>query len=519
MATPKEIHNRVMIILGFFFLGMGLIAAYLDLSSGNLPSFFYGLRMSPEKNTSPYVGQKPDLVPWLKWSPRALALAKKSHHLILLDISAEWSSASRAADSSLFADSDTASFIKSRFIPIRADADERPDLVLRYLSRGWPAIDILSPSGNLISAGIATAPGFFAAWADEALALEERNPQALAAAAEKNTREILRGGVSPIATPDDAILRQDLDHDKVLLESQNRSSPRFPFFDRISWLQRIGAPWAENLARLRAADNLHLEDKTSGGFYRYARGPGWSNPAPAIGKRLADQAGAILAMAAFEPRAARRAAAYADHSSFQPGGGYASSRIDSRIFAGANGLMAQAILDNRQILNRREAAKALKTLGRWKKFGINDGCARHNLLSTGSLSCDLEDQVNLGMAFLAAYEATRSDSYRMCALRLAHGSENNLKDPHSAAFYDRPKLRELPPDIDRIADPMLNAQAMVFFKRLSRDIAPGPIKTHWATRVGDLELWLFARRERLDPAASAFLVSSVLTPPRPAKPR
>jgi hypothetical protein len=38
MADPKDVHRRVMMILGSLLLAMGLAAAYLAFSSGNLPS-------------------------------------------------------------------------------------------------------------------------------------------------------------------------------------------------------------------------------------------------------------------------------------------------------------------------------------------------------------------------------------------------------------------------------------------------------------------------------------------------
>ncbi|MDE2312680.1 MAG: DUF255 domain-containing protein, partial [Elusimicrobia bacterium] len=168
MADPKEVHRRVMMILGAFLMVMGLAAAYLAFSTGGLPSFFYGLASTAP--VSPRIEKlRPNLVAWNAWGPAAFAKAKKSDRLVLLDISARWSHASIQTDQTLWADSGTASFVAQHFIPVRIDADARPELLLRYPPRAWPALDILLPSGAPLAGGSAMTPELFRGWASEIL--------------------------------------------------------------------------------------------------------------------------------------------------------------------------------------------------------------------------------------------------------------------------------------------------------------------------------------------------------------
>ncbi len=537
MADPKDVHRKVMMILGAFLLAMGLAAAYLAFSTGSLPSLFYGFGSA--QPLSPRIERlRPDLVPWNAWTPAAFARAKKSNRLILLDIAARWSHASTQTDQTLWADSGTASFVAKNFVPIRVDADERPDLLRRYPPRAWPALDILLPSGAPLAEGSAMTPALFREWTSEILKAYRKRPEAASRWARQSEKARAAENRKIQDTPTDSqSLRRRIAALWSPASETDASIPLFPFFERISLLEKTTYPWARDMAREGAAAALRLEDPQWGGFYRYARGPGWTHPA--TGKRLEEQAWAVEALAPVDPQAAERTVAYVDEFLADPRGGYASSqaadleepggvllkgsyyfslpdkrrcalglpRVDRRLFAADNGLMAQAVLDNRAIAGPRAVRQAERTLDRWWREGIKNGCARHELAQPHGLSCDLADETNLGLAFLSEYGASGSPAALARALALAQGMEKNLAVLHGAALRDRPASKGAAKTSLSILDPALNAWAAIFYRRLAAILPAGAAKREFDARAQSLRLWAGRRGEDLDPALDAFLAA------------
>ena len=525
-----------MMILGAFLLAMGLAAAYLAFSSGNLPSLFYGFGSSAQ-NVPRTRRLKPNLVTWEKWSPAIFSQAKNSNRLILLDISSQWSHASALTDQILYADPDAAAFIQKRFIPVRIDADQRPDLRLRYPPHAWPALDILLPSGTLLAEGSAMTPELFRDWSSEILSAYQKRPQAAARWARKSMdAENKDAPRDSKFSPNIAALQRRLTAVWNPAAEGSGHAPIFPFFERIRLLERTASPWTQDLARQGARAALHLEDPQWGGFYRYARGPGWSHPA--TGKRLSEQAWAIAALAPLNPRAAARTAAYVDEFLAVPKGGYAASqaadleepnglllegayyfslpgkrrralgvpRVDGSLFAAANGLMTRAVLDNRSVAGALAVRQAEKTLDRWRTEGIKNGCARHEISNKDGLSCFLPDQTELGLAFLAGYSAERRPKDLARALALARAMTKNLANPKTGALRDEPASTGSAAKTP-IFDPTLNARALLFYRRLADALPNGPAKLEWHRRAAKLEQWLKQNTDAMDPSLAIFLES------------
>jgi len=73
------------------------------------------------------------------------------------------------------------------------------------------------------------------------------------------------------------------------------------------------------------------------------------------------------------------------------------------------------------------------------------------------------------------------------------------------AFLDRPETGVLPPDMDRLANPALNARALAFMIRLLRDQPGAARRSGLIGRSQALYAWLSARSDSLDPAVWAAL--------------
>src|SRR5882724_2670402 len=85
-------------------------------------------------------------VQWREWSEAAFADAQRENKPILLDIGAVWCHWCHVMDRESYENAATAALINERFIAIKVDRDERPDVDTRYQAAvsaisgqgGWP---------------------------------------------------------------------------------------------------------------------------------------------------------------------------------------------------------------------------------------------------------------------------------------------------------------------------------------------------------------------------------------------
>jgi hypothetical protein len=95
-------------------------------------------------------------VRWHEWSEEAFALAAREDKPILLDIGAVWCHWCHVMDRESYEDAGLARVVNERFIAIKVDRDERPDVDARYQAAvsaisgqgGWPLTAILTPDGR-----------------------------------------------------------------------------------------------------------------------------------------------------------------------------------------------------------------------------------------------------------------------------------------------------------------------------------------------------------------------------------
>src|SRR6478609_8198193 len=92
-------------------------------------------------------------VAWLPWGGAAFARARAEQKPVLLSISATWCHSCHEMDRTSYADPFIATLINERFVPIRVDADDRPDISERYNLGGWPTTAFLTPDGEILGGG------------------------------------------------------------------------------------------------------------------------------------------------------------------------------------------------------------------------------------------------------------------------------------------------------------------------------------------------------------------------------
>ncbi len=88
---------------------------------------------------------------WAGWDEDPLKRAGEEDKIVLLFLGPAWCRYTKEMRESTFRDPKIIKAIQEDFIPVRVDADRRPDLDSRYNMGGWPSVAFLSPEGELIA--------------------------------------------------------------------------------------------------------------------------------------------------------------------------------------------------------------------------------------------------------------------------------------------------------------------------------------------------------------------------------
>jgi uncharacterized protein YyaL (SSP411 family) len=480
-AKSKAAHRASMLGTGFWMLGCGVVAAYLTFGrGGDLPAFMYGhWRMPPARALPPVRPPAPaPLVHWRPWNEDIMKEALDGNRLIFLNLTVPGSRSCLLMDETTYNDQEAAAAIEKTFVPVRVDADARPDLVLRYFSGAWPTTAVLLPGGELIDGRAYMLPRLLNAWAQ---AIEEAYRRDPAKAADRYRKKYETEPALAIKTLAPSI-------------------------------------WDAS---------AHAEDSTWGGFFAGTHD---------YEKRLADQAAALAALRASDPAAAARTWNYVQRFLVDAEGGYFASQdselrrpdgsvmegeyyfaqnlttraalgfppVDQKLFAHDNGVMAAAVLEGGTALGPQAREHALKTLDRWWKLGVKNGTVRHEM--TQGVEGLLPDQVGLAEGYAAAFEAAQDKRQLDRAAALVTAAESRLMDEHSKALYDRPPWKELPASLDQFLVPRQNLEALVLYRRLVRDMPVGdPLRERLKARCKDLAAWLRTKKDFLNSEELAVL--------------
>src|SRR3989304_5249928 len=100
-------------------------------------------------------------VEWYAWGDEAFRKARELDRPILLDIGASWCHWCHVIDRESYEDAALARIINERFVAIKVDRDERPDIDARYQQAvgsltgagGWPLTAFLTPEGKVFYGG------------------------------------------------------------------------------------------------------------------------------------------------------------------------------------------------------------------------------------------------------------------------------------------------------------------------------------------------------------------------------
>jgi uncharacterized protein YyaL (SSP411 family) len=248
--------------------------------------------------TSPYLLQHAENpVDWYPWGDEALTRARAEDKPILVSIGYSACHWCHVMERESFEDPDVAALMNERFVCIKVDREERPDVDAIYMDAvqaltgrgGWPLNAFLTPEGVPFYAGTYWPPeprhgmpawpdvlrGVARAWDEQRAEIEETGKQLLPRLAGAAALPPAEGDVDP-AGLDAAVatLRRGYDHENG---GFTRGAPKFPPASAIEFLLRRGEREMA-LHTLRAMASGGMYDQIGGGFARYSVDARWVIP-------------------------------------------------------------------------------------------------------------------------------------------------------------------------------------------------------------------------------------------------
>ena len=450
-------------------------------------------------------------IAWRDWNEEAFEAAKAEGKAVLLTLGATWCHWCHVMDQTSYSDQRVIELVNSRFIPVRVDVDQRPDISLRYNQGGFPSVAFLTGSGEFLAGRPYTPP-------DEMVALLERVSSGEVFPADDS---------SPIPT---SRAEQALNLPRKERELSDASASVDAVTGRLAELYdgQFGGfglepkqpPW-EALRFLSArygltGDRAILEmaeatlqgmwhgiyDRKDQGFFRYSVSRDWK--VPHYEKMLVSNASLLVSyLEAFQitRKAVYRSAAtgildYLLTTLFSPSQGlfFASQDadepfyqmswkdrdaavpppIDHTFYAGWNALAADALIHAADTLGSTErlrlGADILERL--WRGSWTSAEGLRRRAGESGDATPILADQVNFLRAWLSLYQSTGQPECLERAVEVA-GSVQRLFGAPDGGCYDTTPPRSFEAGLLPREQPALDngcwAEALLALSHLTGD--------------------------------------------------
>ena len=400
-------------------------------------------------------------ISWRDWNEEAFEAARAEGKPVLLTLGATWCHWCHVMDQQAYSDQRVIELVNTRFIPVRVDVDQRPDISLRYNQGTYPSVVILAGNGEFLAGRPYTPPDEMAALL-ERVSSGEVPPQIAGAPASPGRANASVDGVMARLTE-----LYDEDFGGFGLE------PKQPPWEALHFLTaRYGLTGDRailGMVETTLQGMWHgIYDRRDHGFFRYSVSRDWK--VPHYEKMLVSNAS--LAMAYLEAfqitrKAAYKAAVdgillYLTATLFSPEEGlffasqdadepfYQSSwkdrdaatppPIDRTFYAGWNALAAHALISAGDVLGnpayRRLGAGILEKL--WYESWSSAEGLRRRAGDSGGTTPILADQVNFLRAWLALYQSTGLPDTLARAVEVAGTVEGLFAAPGGGCYDTTP---------------------------------------------------------------------------------
>ncbi len=247
--------------------------------------------------TSPYLLQhKDNPVDWYPWGEEALARARAEQRPLLVSIGYSACHWCHVMEHESFEDEETAALMNERFVCIKVDREERPDVDAIYMEAcqamtgqgGWPLNVFVTPDQVPFYAGTYFPPEprhGMPSWRQVLLAIDDawRNRRDEIEQASGRIVERLRGGalLSPSENDfDPGLLERAVEGLRTAFDPVNGGfggAPKFPPASTIEFLLRRGETEMTSKTLFTMASG-GMYDQIGGGFARYSVDAHWIVP-------------------------------------------------------------------------------------------------------------------------------------------------------------------------------------------------------------------------------------------------
>lgn len=121
-----------------------LLLAAVNLSCGGVST--------PPRTADSSAAAHPEGPDWQSWGAEAFARAARERRPLLISVQASFCHWCHVMNETTYEDPRVVRLLRERFVTIRVDADERPDLATRYAEYAWPATALLTPDATPVTA-------------------------------------------------------------------------------------------------------------------------------------------------------------------------------------------------------------------------------------------------------------------------------------------------------------------------------------------------------------------------------
>ena len=275
-------------LLKIFIVVFILISCDDDMNKGN----------NLKNETSPYLLQHVENpVNWNPWDKKYLDKAKKENKLVIISIgyaSCHWC---HVMERESFQDSTVAKLMNDKFISIKVDREERPDIDQVYMnaiqlitgSGGWPLNVITLPDGRPIWGGTYFSKGQWISALKQISEIYETEPEKFISYAKRVQEGI--NTLNDVVMQTDSFENIDIDkYAKLLLKNIDEEfggfngAPKFMMPNNLNFLLRYSVQEKQEKSKDKILSTLDkmayggIFDHVEGGFSRYSVDERWHIP-------------------------------------------------------------------------------------------------------------------------------------------------------------------------------------------------------------------------------------------------